>query len=150
MTVLEVELCVAAREPIGEGAQGTRRFVASHGPAVAARQARVARAERASQPILDTRQLQLVYRGGPEGPGRRSSRPDTELSFIVTTASPVISTRVAGSEERNVARRMAGAWECTPSAPGPDLSVWFELARDIAQAGSGRASPHAAADPWRA
>jgi len=38
MTVLEVESCVATREPIGEGAQGTRRFVASHGPAVAARQ----------------------------------------------------------------------------------------------------------------
>ena len=47
------------------------------------------------------RWLQVVYHGGPDRPGRCSRRPEMELSFIVTTASPLIST---WSRRRNYAR----------------------------------------------
>jgi hypothetical protein len=41
---------------------------------------------------MAARQFQLVYHGGPERPDLWRRRPDTVLSFIVTTASPVIRT----------------------------------------------------------
>jgi hypothetical protein len=53
---------------------------------------------RASLPIDSpaARRLQVVYQGGPDRPGRRIRSPVNELTFNVTTASPVIRTRSSG------------------------------------------------------